>query len=142
MVAVDIGNGQPIAIGAIDEKNMPAVMDWLKDLKLRQSQALRDGIGAIITDDLAMYRGIAEKLELGHQVCQFHVRRWVGRTLSDLEDQVAEEWLWVIERKSSLRTCHWMGIGNYWQCTKHYPGNVNGIRSGLPSISCAIYSFD
>ena len=36
-------------------------------------------IGVIVIDDLTMYRGIAEILELGHELCQFHVRRWVGR---------------------------------------------------------------
>lgn len=96
MVAVDMGDGQVLAIGAVDEKDMAAVQSWLKALKQRH------GIGAIVTDDLAMYRGLAEKLGLGHQVCQFHVRRWVGRKLRDLEKQLAEEWLWMIERVKQI----------------------------------------
>ena len=92
MVAVDLGDGQPLEIGAIDEKDMSAVMRWLKGLKQRH------GIGVIVTDDLAMYRGITDKLELGHQVCQFHVRRWVGRACWDLGQRLEEEWLWIIER--------------------------------------------
>jgi transposase-like protein len=92
MVAVDLGDGQPLEIGAIDEKDMASVMRWLKGLKQRH------GIGVIVTDDLAMYRGITDRLELGHQVCQFHVRRWVGRACWDLSQRVEEEWLWMIDR--------------------------------------------
>lgn len=92
MVAVDMGDGQPLAIGAIDEKDMSSVMRWLGDLKQRH------GIGAIVTDDLAMYRGITEKLGLGHQVCQFHTRRWVGKMCRELSKKLPEEWLWMIER--------------------------------------------
>jgi transposase-like protein len=92
MVAVDMGDGQPLAIGAIDEKDMTAVQRWLRTLKQKH------GIGAIVTDDLRMYRGIAEKLGLGHQVCHFHVRRWVGRTCWGLSQRLSEEWLWMIER--------------------------------------------
>ena len=92
MVAVDMGNGEPLAIGMIDEKDMPSVTRWLKRLKQEHN------IGAIVTDDLAMYRGITERLELGHQVCQFHVRRWVGKACRDLEQRLPEEWLWMIDK--------------------------------------------
>jgi hypothetical protein len=92
MVAVDMGDGEPLAIGKIDEKDMSAVVRWLRMLKQKH------GIGAIVTDDLGMYRSIAEKLGLGHQVCQFHVRRWVGRTLRELEGKLTEEWLWMLAR--------------------------------------------
>jgi len=92
MVAVDMGDGEPLAIGKIDEKDMAAVERWLRTLQQKH------GIGAIVTDDLAMYRGIAERLQLGHQVCQFHVRRWVGRTIRELGKKLSEDWLWVLER--------------------------------------------
>lgn len=92
MVAVDMGDGQLLEIGAIDEKDMSAALRWLHALKQRH------GIGAIVTDDLAMYRGIVEKLGLGHQVCQFHVRRWVGRTCWELSQKLPEEWLWMIDK--------------------------------------------
>ena len=92
MVAVDMGDGEPLEIGAVDEKDMAAVMRWLKRLKQQHN------IGAIVTDDLAMYRTLTEKLALGHQVCHFHVRRWVGRRCWDLGQRLPEEWLWVIER--------------------------------------------
>jgi transposase-like protein len=90
MVAVDLGNGEPLAIGAIDEKDRSAVLRWLWTLKQRH------GIGVIVTDDLSLYRGVAEQLEVGHQVCQFHVRRWVGKTCRDLEQKLPEEWLEVL----------------------------------------------
>jgi transposase-like protein len=91
MVAVNLGDGEPLAIGAVDEKDMAAVTRWLKRLKQEHN------IGAIVTDDLAMYRGITDRLVLGHQVCHFHVRRWVGRACWDLGQRLPEEWLWIIE---------------------------------------------
>ena len=92
MVAVDLGDGEPLEIAAIDEKDMAAVFKWLKGLTQRH------GIGAIVTDDLGMYRTMADKLALGHQACHFHLRRWVGRACWDLGQRLPEEWLWIIER--------------------------------------------
>ncbi len=40
-----------------------------------------------------MYANLAEELQLGHQVCQFHVRRWVGRSFWELKNSLPEEWL-------------------------------------------------
>jgi len=92
MVAVDLGDGQPLEIGAIDEKDTHAVTRWLKRLKQEHN------IGAIVTDDLSMYRTMTDKLGLGHQVCHFHLRRWVGRACWDLGNSLPEDWLWIIER--------------------------------------------
>ena len=88
LIAVDLGNGQPVAIGKVDESNPQAVKRWLEPLVKRL------GVSVIVTDDLASYRIVAEKLEVEHQVCQFHVRRWVGRTLYELRETVPKEWLW------------------------------------------------
>ena len=96
LVAVDLGDGQPLAIGALDEKDATSVLRWLRGLKQRH------GIGAIVTDDLALYRGVAEQLELGHQVCQFHVRRWVGKACRDMEQRLPEDWHWVIARVKTI----------------------------------------
>jgi hypothetical protein len=68
IVAVDLGNGQPIAIGKVDESDPQAVRRWLEPLVKRL------GVSVIVTDDLASYRIVVEKLGLEHQVCQFHVR--------------------------------------------------------------------
>ena len=86
MVAVDLGDGEPLAIAAVDEKEAAKVLRWLRVLKQNH------GIGAIVTDDLSMYRNMADKLEVGHQICYFHMRRWVGRTLRSLEGRLSPEW--------------------------------------------------
>lgn len=96
VVAVDLGTGQPVAIGYIDEKDPDKVRRWLEPLVKRL------GVSVIVSDDLRTYRTVAEKLELEHQVCQFHVRRWVGKALHDLKEQVPEEWLWVLEEVKEL----------------------------------------
>jgi transposase-like protein len=96
LVAVDLGKGQPVAIGRVNESNPQAVKRWLEPLVKRL------GVSVIVTDDLASFRVVAEKLEVEHQVCQFHVRRWVGRTLYELRETVPKEWLWVLDEVDGL----------------------------------------
>ena len=96
MVAVDLGDGQMLSIAEIDEKDKSKLEAWLKDLKQRHQ------IGVIVTDDLASYKEIGADLEVGHQVCQFHVRRWVGKKLKELEEEVSEDWQEVIEQVRQL----------------------------------------
>lgn len=91
MVAVDLGEGKPVAIGYLDEHNPDVVRRWLEPIVKRL------GVSVIVTDDLISYRGVAEKLGLEHQVCQFHVRRWVGKALHELQESIPKEWLWVLE---------------------------------------------
>lgn len=90
MVAVDLGEGRLLALAEIDEKEKSAVAAWLKTLKQKHQ------IGAIVTDDLASYKEIADQLGLGHQVCQFHVRRWVGQAFRKLEEELPQEWVPVL----------------------------------------------
>jgi transposase-like protein len=96
LVAVDIGTGEPIAVGYINEYDPQAVRRWLEPL------VQRHGITVIVTDDLSSYKIVAEKLQLAHQVCQFHVRRWVGKTLKQLQETIPKEWLWVLEEIRQL----------------------------------------
>ena len=96
LVAVDLGDGKPIAIGKVDESNPHAVRRWLETLVKRL------GVSVIVTDDLASYRTVAEKLGLEHQVCQFHVRRWVGRSLRELRKTIPKEWDWVLDEIRDL----------------------------------------
>ena len=96
LVAVDLGTGEPLAIGYINEYDPHALRRWLEPL------VQRHGITVIVTDDLSSYKIVAEKLELGHQVCQFHVRRWVGKALKELQETIPEEWLWVLEEIRQL----------------------------------------
>jgi hypothetical protein len=90
-VAVDLGTGQPVALGHINEKDPRALRRWLAPLVKRL------GVSVIVTDDLHTYRTVAEHLELEQQVCQFHVRRWVGRALYELTDTIPEERLAVLD---------------------------------------------
>lgn len=102
LIAVDLGNGQPVAIGQIDESNPHAVKRWLEPLVKRL------GVSVIVTDDLSSFRTVAPRLGLDHQVCQFHVRRWVGRALHELKQRVPKEWLWILDEiKGLLKDVPW-----------------------------------
>jgi transposase-like protein len=96
LVAVDLGEGQPVAVGYVDEHDPQAVQRWLEPLVQRM------GVSVIVTDDLAMYKVVARRLNLEHQICQFHVRRWVGRTLKELGNTLPQEWLWVLAELKEL----------------------------------------
>lgn len=96
LVAVDLGSGQPVALGYVDEWDPQAVQQFLAPVVQRL------GVSVIVTDDLASFRKVADQLELEHQICQFHLRRWVGRALRGLRQQVPVEWQWVIEEVQHL----------------------------------------
>ena len=96
LVAVDLGVEQPVALGYVDEKDPQAVRRWLEPLV----QQL--GVSVIVTDDLASYRVVAEKLALEHQVCQFHVRRWVGGALHELRKILPADWIWILDEVKQL----------------------------------------
>jgi len=96
LVVVDLGTGEPVALGNVNEYDLPALTRFRNELKQRL------GISVIVTDDLFTYRWVAEKLELGHQVCQFHVRRWVGKALREFRETIPEEWQFVLEEVQQL----------------------------------------
>jgi len=96
LVAVDLGSGEPLAIGYLNEQDPQALRRWLEPL------VQRHGITVIVTDDLSSYKVVSENLQLGHQICQFQVRRWVGKALRELQETVPKEWLWVLEEIHSL----------------------------------------
>jgi hypothetical protein len=96
MVAIDLGNGLPVAIACVDEHNPQAVRRFLEPL-VKQL-----GVSVIVTDDLALYRSLAEKLGVEHQVCQFHLRRWVGKLLRELENSLSDEWHWMLDEIKRL----------------------------------------
>lgn len=91
LVLVDLGTGQPITVGYVDEKDPQAIKKFLEPL-VKQL-----GIRVIVTDDLYSYKQVADKLQLEHQICQFHVRRWVGGALHELQESLSPEWLWMID---------------------------------------------
>ncbi len=96
LVAVDLGTGEPFAVGYVNESDPQAVRRWLAPL------VQQHGITVIVTDDLFSYKVVAEKLQLGHQVCQFHVRRWVGKILRQLQETIPKQGLWVLEQIREL----------------------------------------
>ena len=96
LVAVDLGTGEPLALGYVNEHDPRALQRWLAPL------VQRHGITVIVSDDLFSYKLVAEKLHLEHQVCQFHVRRWIGKTLKELETILPREWLWVLNEIREL----------------------------------------
>ena len=98
LVAVDMGNGKPVAIGKIDEKDPKAVKEFLEPLVQRL------GVSVIVTDDLFSYKKVSEELDLEHQVCQFHLRRWVGRTLHDLGTLLEPQWQEILAEVKRLIT--------------------------------------
>ena len=98
LIAVDLGTGQPVAVGQVDEANPQAVKRFLAPLVKRL------GVSVLVSDDLASYRQVAEQLELEQQVCQFHVRRWVGQALRELQKNVPEDWQWVLAEIWDLLT--------------------------------------
>lgn len=127
MVAVDLGNGQLISVAQIDEKDTPALREWLFELKQKH------GITAIVTDDLSTYRPLTEDLGLGHQVCQFHVRRWVGRARHQLAEKLPEEWLWVLEEiKHIMEDMPPDGAKRLLQLYQTLPGNLKQGQEWSP----------
>ena len=117
LVAVDLGTGEPIAVGYIDEHNPHAVRRWLEPL------VQQHGITVIVSDDLFSYKIVVEKLQLGHQVCQFHVRRWVGKTLKELQETISKEWLWVLDEiRQLLETLLPEGSKRLYALWKQLPG--------------------
>jgi len=88
---VDLGNGEPIAIAEVDERDTAAVLAWLRPL------VQEFGVEVVVSDDLSHYGVVAEELGLKHQGCRFHLLRWVNRGLKELEGELRGEWQGVIE---------------------------------------------
>ncbi len=96
LVAVDLGEGQPMAIGYVDELFPQAVRRWLESL------VKRPGVSVIVTDDLIHYKTMAEKLDLAHRIIgkpmchrpttalsrSLGVRRSTGRLCEDAKRRV------------------------------------------------------
>lgn len=123
LVAVDLGTGEPLAVGYVKEHDPQAVRRWLAPL------VQQHGITVLVTDDLFSYKIVAEKLQLGHQICQFHVRRWVGKALRELHETVPQQWLWVLDEiRALLDVLPPDGSKRLYALWKQLPG-----RRSLPS---------
>jgi transposase-like protein len=84
LVCVDLGSGQPVALGAIPEKDWRAVVKWLAPLVAAW------GVEVLVSDDLKELALAAQRLQLGHQVCHFHLLRWLWYALEKLRRQLDE----------------------------------------------------
>jgi transposase-like protein len=123
MVAVDMGDGLPITIGYVDEKDPKAVKRFLEPLV----QHL--GVSVVVTDDLMTYRTVTGQLDLEHQVCQFHLRRWVGRTLRELRQTVPEVWQEVVDEiQEIIDELPIDGERRLFQLWKQIPENRQGRK--------------
>lgn len=124
LVAVDLGTGQPVTVGYVEEKDPQAVKRFLEPLVQRL------GVSVIVTDDLNSYKVAARELNLEHQVCQFHVRRWVGRALRDLRLHLPPEWHALIhEVQGLIDELPPKGEKRLWQLYRQLPVNRKGRRS-------------
>jgi len=88
MVAVDMGDGRMVSMEVVDEHDPQAVCNWLKPLVSEL------GVEVIVTDDLTIYNSVEEQLGVQRQLCRFHMLRWVGKALLDLEKKLAVEEGW------------------------------------------------
>jgi transposase-like protein len=96
LVVVDMGTGEPVTVGYVDEKDPRAVKKFLEPLVQRL------GISVIVTDDLSSYKQVADQLGLEQQICQFHLRRWVGKALHELKEGLTTNWQWMVEEVRQL----------------------------------------
>jgi len=95
-VAVDLGTGEPVALEVVEEHDVEAVCSWLSELV----EAL--GVEVIVTDDLGSYRQLATDLGVDHQVCRFHMRRWVGRTLRGLRKKLGKDKMPLLDQVGQI----------------------------------------
>lgn len=95
-IAVDPGNGRLVTLAEIDEHTVAQVVAWLRPWVAEL------GIEVLVSDDLAEYGQVAEQLGLQHQVCHFHMLRWVERTLRELQGALHTKWQGLLERLRQL----------------------------------------
>jgi len=126
LVAVDMGSGEPVALGYLNEKDPAAVQKFLEPLVQRL------GVSVIVTDDLFSYKVAAGRLGLEQQVCQFHLRRWVGKALRDLRVALPEEWQSLLDEiKQLVQDLPVEGDKRLMQIYRQIPVNRKG-RSEQP----------
>lgn len=104
VVAVDMGTGKPVAIWPISEKDWRAVVKRLGPL------VKAFGVEVIVTDDLKELAVAAQHLGLAHQVCHFHLLRWLWHALNKLRPQLEET--------------HQVLIDQIWQMAKERPAGA------------------
>ena len=86
MVMLDMGDGQPVELGEVEEATPETLLTWLLPL------AKQYGVEVIVTDDLSSYPVVAHELEIKRQVCRFHALRWMMLALKECETVLGEAW--------------------------------------------------
>jgi transposase-like protein len=129
VVAVDLGSGALLALGVRDERDPQALVAWL------QPMVSRYGVEVLVTDDLGSYTVAAAQLGLARQGCRFHLARWVGRRLRDLESELGPEHRSVlttvrtiVERLDADGDRQLVAL---WQSLGRHPHPRAGPRSGV-----------
>lgn len=85
-VVVDAGTGATIGVDLlVAGRDAAAFERWL----LPYVGALE--VEVLVSDDLSTYKPVADRLDLGHQVCLAHVRKNVTHHLKDVEGWAAEK---------------------------------------------------
>ncbi|HEX7974579.1 MAG TPA: hypothetical protein VF498_09240 [Anaerolineales bacterium] len=82
VIAVDLGSGQPVALTGVAEKDWRAVVAWLEPLVAEL------GVEVIVTDDLRELAVAVEHLHRSHQICHFHLLRWLWHALQKLRQEL------------------------------------------------------
>jgi len=123
LVAVDLGNGEVVTVGQVEESDPEALREWLEPLVKEL------GVEVLVSDDLGSYRVVTEEMGLEHQVCQFHVRRWVNRDIRELREGVPKGWEWVLEEvKECLEELREDGGRRLYELWKQIP--EEGVKRG------------
>jgi hypothetical protein len=87
-----MGSGQMVSMEVVDEHDPEAVCQWLRPLV--EELGVEVIVEVIVTDDLTTYNTVEEQLKVDRQLCRFHMLRWVGKALVDLEKKLAVEESW------------------------------------------------
>lgn len=80
---VDGQTGETLGVEVLVERDAGSFVRWLRPY----TEGL--GVEVLVTDDLATYKPVAERLGVQHQVCVAHVRKNVTRRLKQLPGQDA-----------------------------------------------------
>jgi len=72
---------------------------------------------------------------LRNQICQFHVRRWVGKALRELQETIPKEWSWVWEEVDHLLdVLHPEGSKRLYALWKQLPGRRSSNQRSLSAM--------
>jgi len=75
---VDAESGETIGVDLLVQQDSLAFKRWL------ESYAERLGVEVLVTDDLNTYKPVVAELDLDHQICLAHVRKWVASRLKEI----------------------------------------------------------